>query len=109
MSIVAVPVTTTGQIHAGFGRAPLVATCRVENGECLDWTVHETRWDVLHDEGTEGSHHARIVRFMRDNHVTHVVGGHMGEPMQNTLAKLDIAVHLGFTGDAQAAACNAIG
>lgn len=92
------------QVGGGYGRARSMAIAAVADGAVTDWNVADVRWDVLHDEGPEGSHHGRIVRFLRDNGVEVVVTGHMGPPMQNTLAKLGLRVVLGATGDARAAA-----
>ena len=47
--------------------------------------------------------------FLMDNAVTVVVAGHMGPPMQNTLAKLDIRVVLNASGDARGAVIAAVG
>ena len=35
-----------------------------------DWQEFEVRWDVAHDGGTEGAHHARVARFLRDHEIT---------------------------------------
>ena len=61
----------------------------------MSWRTENVGWDVLHDTGAAGSHHARIVTFLRENAVTLVVAGHMGEPMANTLTKLGVRVELG--------------
>jgi predicted Fe-Mo cluster-binding NifX family protein len=94
-------------VGAGWGKARVVAIARVADGAIVDWTEHEVAWDVAHDTGTEGSHHARIVRFLREQGVQVVVTGHLGAPMQNTLTKLGCRVVLGLTGDARAAAIEA--
>lgn len=83
----------------GLGRAPRMAVAAVENGQLSDWRVEETNWDVLHDQGGHGQHHARIVRFMRDNGVDVVAAGHMGQPMVNTLDKLGLSVVVGVPAD----------
>lgn len=88
--VVAMPVTPDGGLEPRFGRAPRMAVARVDGDEIIDWQVHEVRWDVSHDEGTHGSHHARIVRFMREQGVQRVVFSHMGSPMVNTLGKLGL-------------------
>ncbi len=79
-----------------------VAT-REEDRRISDWVVHQVGWDVAHDEGTEGSHHARIVRFLRENEVDAVVVDHMGAGMQHTLAKMDIPVLPALSQDARQA------
>ena len=98
----------SGEVGGGWGKARAVAVATVSDGAITEWRETEVRWDIAHDEGTEGSHHARIVRFLRDNAVEVVVAGHMGQPMQNTLAKLGVRVVIGATGDARAAALAAV-
>lgn len=107
-AVVCVPVTPDGRVEGRWGKAPRVAVATVRGGEITEWTEHDVRWDVLHDEGTEGSHHARVVRFLRDNEVTAVVASHMGPPMVNTIGKLGLGLHLGATGDARAAVVGAL-
>ena len=78
------------------------AVAAVEDGRIADWRVAETDWDVLHDQGGHGQHHARIVRFMRENGVDVAAAGHMGPPMVNTLDKLGLAVVTGVPSDMDA-------
>lgn len=40
-------------------------------------------WDVLHDQGGEGAHHARIVRFLREHKV--VVASRIGPGKRRTV------------------------
>ncbi len=101
MAIALAPDGTAGQ---GWGRARRVAIARVEDGRIERWTEHETRWDVRHDEGSEGSHHARIARFLTENGVEAVVAGHMGPPMVQMLGRMGIAVRLDDSEDPRAAA-----
>ena len=101
--IVAVSVTADGRVGGGWGKSERVAIARVEGGKIEDWKVYETAWDRLHDEGTEGSHHARIARFLMEHKVERVVTGHMGPPMQRMLAQMGIVANLGGQGDARAA------
>ena len=77
-----------------------VAT-REDDQQISDWVVHQVGWDVAHDEGTEGSHHARIVRFLRENQIDAVVVDHMGEGMQHTLGKMGIQILPAMSGDAR--------
>lgn len=98
----------SGEVGGGWGKARTVALATVSDGAITDWREIEVRWDIAHDEGAEGSHHARIVRFLRENGVEVVVAGHMGPPMQNTLAKLGVRVVIGATGDARAAVLAAV-
>lgn len=98
--IIAIPVDAEGQVAHGWGRAPRVAVATAADGAITDWQVHDVGWDVAHDEGTEGSHHARIARFLRDQHVETVVAGHMGDGMLRMLASMGVPVVLGAEGDA---------
>ncbi|MBK9739793.1 MAG: hypothetical protein IPO93_09820 [Actinobacteria bacterium] len=102
-----IPITPDGQVGGGWGKASTVAVAEVVDGAIVDWRTHEVGWDLLHDAG-EGSHHARIVRFLGDNTITVVVAEHMGEPMQNMLAKLGLRVVLGAAGDARVAIVGAM-
>lgn len=101
--IVCVPVHEDGTVDPRWGRADRIAVAEVVAGEIVGWQETVVRWSELHDQGTEGSHHARVVRFLRDNDVEVVVAGHMGEPMVRMLAKMGLKVHLGAAGDAGAA------
>lgn len=106
--IVAIPVSPDGTTEHGWGRAPRVAVAKVQAGVIESWAEFDVRWDELHDEGTEGGHHARIARFLTEHHVEAVVAGHMGPPMVQMLGRMGIGVHLGAQGDARAAALAAI-
>jgi predicted Fe-Mo cluster-binding NifX family protein len=101
--IVCIPVNPDGTVDRRWGKARSVAVATADSGRIAGWTEVEVGWDRLHDEGTEGSHHARVVRFVREHEVTDVLAGHMGEGMQHTLGKLGVRVHLGADGDARAA------
>lgn len=100
VSVVAVNVIGS-QVGAGWGKAPRVAVATVEGGTVTSWEEHEVRWDLAHDEGTEGSHHARIVRFLREHGVEVVVTGHMGPPMARMLTTMGIRAVTGVAGDAR--------
>ncbi|MDX5318020.1 MAG: hypothetical protein LPK38_01470, partial [Actinomycetes bacterium] len=80
--IVMTTLDAAGNVGGGLGRAARVAVARVEDGDITSWDEHEVAWDRLHDEGTEGSHHARIVTFLREHHVNVVVAKGIGEGMQ---------------------------
>jgi predicted Fe-Mo cluster-binding NifX family protein len=101
--IVCVPVTPDGQVDPSWGRAARVAVVRVEAGQITGWDEHPVAWDVLHDVGTDGGHHARVAAFLRANAVEVVVAGHMGPPMAQMLAKLQILARTGAQGDARRA------
>jgi len=101
--IVCAPVTGEGIIDPRWGRADRVAVADVVDGEILSWREVEVSWSRLHDEGTPGSHHARVVGFLRDQHVEAVVVNHMGDGMTRMLDTMGLPVHLGASGDARAA------
>ncbi len=106
--VVCVPVGAGRQVGHGWGRAPRLAVVRVLDGTIADWTEHDVRWDVLHDSTTEGGHHARVVRFLRDEHVDVVVAHHMGPPMARMIATMGLRAVLGAEGDAQRAVLAAV-
>lgn len=106
---VGIPVSSDGQVGHSWGRAARVALADVADGLLLAWEEIDVEWDRLHDETTEGGHHARVARFLRDHRVKVVAAGHMGEPMVHTLERLGIVVHLGVVGDARHAAVEAAG
>jgi len=105
--MICAPVTIEGMIDHGWGRADRVALADVVDGEIVSWQEAEVSWGTLHDEGTPGSHHARVVRFLRDEHVKAVVVNHMGEGMARSLATMGLPVHVGASGDARAAVLGA--
>lgn len=101
--IVCAPITETKEIDPRWGRADWVALAEVIDGEIVNWREIEVSWNRLHDEGTDGSHHARVVKFLRDNSVDAVVAHHMGEGMLRMLKTMNIPVHLDASGDARKA------
>ena len=101
--IVCVPVTNDGMVDPRWGKADWVAVADVADGEIVSWQEIEVSWSKLHDEGTPGSHHARVVRFLREHKIEAVVANHMGEGMVRMLATMDLPVHFGAAGDARAA------
>ena len=101
--IVCAPVTSEGMIDPRWGRADWVAVADVVDGEVVSWREVEVSWSRLHDEGTPGSHHARVGRFLRDHHVEAVVANHIGDGMVRMLDTMGLPVHLGAAGDARAA------
>ena len=107
--LVCVPVTTDGQMDPRWGRAASVAVADVRDGSVTSWRQFDVAWDRLHDETTEGGHHARVARFLQDNGVGVVVAGHMGGEMVHMLERMGIRVQLGADGDARQAAIAAIG
>lgn len=101
--IVCVPVTLDGRVGPAWGKASRVAVALVEAGGIAEWEEFDVGWDRLHDEGTEGGHHARVARFLMDHRVGMVVAGHMGPPMQQMLGRMGIGIRLGSGGDARRA------
>ncbi len=101
--IVCIPVESAGNIDPRWGRADRLALAEIQAGDIVRWEEVEVLWSVLHDQAGEGSHHARVVRFLRDNGVEVVVAAHMGESMARTLAKMGLQVYLGASGDARVA------
>src|SRR5665648_1233185 len=77
------------------------------SGQIIDWQELDVGWDSLHDEGTEGAHHARVARFLIDHHVDVVVAEHMGPGMTRMLTTMGIRISLGAFGDARAAVLTA--
>jgi len=106
--IIATPVTEDGRSAAAWGRAHWVGVADVEDGAVRSWQVHEVGWDVSHDEGTHGSHHARIVRFLKEEGVQAVVVDHMGEGMQRVMNTMGIPLLPASPGDAQASVLAAV-
>ena len=102
--MVCVPVTRDGLVDPRWGRADRVAIAEVSASGVGDWQEFDVGWGTLHDEGTEGSHHARVARFLLDHHVEAVVVDHMGDPMMRMLQQMGLEVHLGAGGDARQAA-----
>ena len=106
--IVCVPVTSDGVVDPRWGRADRVALAETEGGEINGWREVQVGWDVLHDSGTPATHHARVARFLKAQHVEAVVADHMGPPMQDMLVRMHIRVLLGAGGDAREAVMAAI-
>ena len=101
--IVCVPVTSDGMVDPRWGKADRVAVADVVDGDIVNWDEVEVGWSRLHDEGTPGSHHARVVTFLREHGVEAVVVDHMGDGMVRMLDTLGLPVHSGAAGDARAA------
>lgn len=102
-SIVCIPVADDGQVGHTWGKARTVALAAVQDGTITSWRTEIVDWDVSKAQSSEGAHHARVGRFVRDNAVTDVIARHMGDDMQNTLTKLGVRVQQGASGDARAA------
>jgi len=106
--IVATPVTEAGLSAAAWGKAHWIGVADVEDGQVHAWQIHEVAWDVSHDEGTHGSHHARIVRFLKEQGIQAVVVDHMGEGMQRVMHTMGIPLLPASPGDAQASVLAAV-
>lgn len=104
---VCVPITTGGQVDPRWGRAERVAVAEVSGSQVSDWQEFAVGWGTLHDQGTEGSHHARVARFLLDNKVQAVAVAHVGAGMQRMLDSMAIRVVAGLSGDARSAARSA--
>lgn len=105
---VCVPVTQDGSIDPRWGRADRVAIAEVGDTGIDAWQEHEVGWGRLHDAGPEGQHHARVATFLRDHGVGVVVAHHMGGGMEQMLARMEIEVHLGASGNARDAVLRAL-
>lgn len=90
--ILSVPVASDGRVDPRFGKATTMAVAEVVDGELVDWQLHEVGWDVLHDQGEHGQHHARIVRFLREHEVERVVFIRVGQSMLNTMGKMGLSL-----------------
>lgn len=102
--VVCVPVMSDGQVDPRWGRAARVAIVEVSDGALAGWREFDVGWDDLHDVGTEGAHHARIARFLREHGVQVVVADHIGPGMVTMLDRMGLTVRLGAGGDARQAA-----
>jgi predicted Fe-Mo cluster-binding NifX family protein len=98
---IATPVDAAEKSAPAWGRAHWVAVADVTEGAIRDWQVHEVSWDDLHDAGTHGSHHARIVTFLKEQQVEAIVVDHVGEGMQRLLATMSIPMLQATPGDAK--------
>ncbi len=102
--VVCIPVAADGRIDPRWGRADRVALAEVSDGAVVSWNELDVGWSRAHDAGPEGSHHARIARFLIEHRVEAIVAHHMGEGMLNMLRRMGIKVRLGADGDAREAA-----
>lgn len=95
------PVNPDGSSGGHFGKAHWVAVGNIENDQLVDWDVHEVAWDVSHDSGSHGSHHARVISFLKDHHIEYVVAAGMGQGMARMLDSAKVAVLPATAGDAK--------
>jgi predicted Fe-Mo cluster-binding NifX family protein len=101
--IVCVPVTPAGEIDPRWGRAARIAVADVRKGLIAHWEEIEVGWDTAHDLGSEGSHHARVARFLQERGTEVVIAHHMGDPMLRMLEAMGVHVRLGASGNARRA------
>ncbi len=101
--IVAVAVGPTGQVGHSWGKAQTVAVATVADGALTQWREFGVGWDVSHDQGSHGGHHARVVTFLREHAVQVVLVDHVGAGMARMLGTMGIVLQEGVTGDARAA------
>ena len=73
-------------------------------GQIRGWQEFAVSWGAFRDQGTEGAHHARIARFLRDNQVQAVAAQRVGPGMERMLGSMAIWVVTGVSGDARKAA-----
>lgn len=110
--IVATPTTQDGHSAAAWGRAHWIGVAEVVPGtdgpQVTGWQVHEVGWDESHDAGTHGSHHVRIVRFLKEQGIQAVVVDHMGEGMQRVMHTMGIPLLPASPGDARTSIVAAI-
>jgi len=98
---VCVPVTGDGQVDSRWGRARRLAVAQVDAGAITDWQEFDVGWDVLHEQGTDGAHHARVARFLREHDVQAVIAVHMGPPMRRMLNTMGLRMLPAAPGDAR--------
>ncbi|MEN0071142.1 MAG: dinitrogenase iron-molybdenum cofactor [Propionicimonas sp.] len=107
--IVATPVTVDGRSAGAWGRAHWVAVAQVSGPRIISWNIHEVGWDELHDSGTHGSHHARVVKFLKTESIEAVVVDHVGAGMARMLDTMGIPTLPATPGDARASVLAAAG
>jgi predicted Fe-Mo cluster-binding NifX family protein len=105
---IATPVDAAGQSAHAWGRAHWIAVAEVTDAAIASWRVHEVSWDVLHDDSTHGSHHARVVTFLKDQGIQAIVVDHVGEGMQRMLTTMAIPLLPASPGDAQTSVLAAV-
>ncbi len=105
---IATPVDAEGHSAAAWGRAHWVAVAEVSEDALTGWQVHEVSWDDLHDAGTHGAHHARVVTFLKEQGIEAIVVDHVGEGMQRMLATMSIPMLPASVGDAKLSVLRAV-
>ena len=101
--IIAVPVEPNGLVGHTWGRAPVVAVASVVDGQLETWDAFDVGWDISHGSGTHGSHHARVVGFLREHAIDVVAVDHVGDGMRRTLQSMGVTLVDGVAGTAREA------
>jgi predicted Fe-Mo cluster-binding NifX family protein len=101
--IIAAAVEPDGSVGHSWGKARSVVVATIEADEVADWRPYEVCWDLLHDEGTPGAHHARVVTFLRTHGVEIVLVDHVGDGMRRMLTSMGVDLREGISGDAREA------
>ena len=101
--IIAAAIEADGTIGMAWGKAETVAIARVARGRIEAWQEHPVGWQQAHDQGTHGSHHARIAAFLREQRVELVLAHHVGEGMRRMLATMGVTLVDGASGDVRTA------
>lgn len=101
--IIAAAVDPDGSVGHSWGKATSVVVATIEDDRVVDWRPYEVSWDLLHDEGTPGSHHARVVTFLKTHGVEKVLVDHVGDGMRRMLSSMGVGLSEGITGDAREA------
>ncbi len=101
--IIAAAVEPDGSLGHSWGKAKSVVVATVEADEIVDWRPYEVAWDLLHDEGTPGAHHARVVTFLQAHDVEMVLVDHVGDGMRRMLPSMGVELREGVQGDARSA------
>ena len=105
--IACIPVSADGSVDTRWGRADCVAVADVRPDGIQSWQEFAVGWGRLHDSRSEGEHHARVARFLKEHEVQVVIADHMGPPMEHMLIRMGIAVRLGAGGRAKEAVLQA--
>lgn len=100
---IAVSTDPAGNVGHSWGKARTVAVAHLVDGQIQRWEEFEVGWDTSHDSGTHGSHHAAVVRFLREQEVTVVLVTKVGEGMARMLNTMGLRVESDVTGDARVA------
>lgn len=105
--LICVPIQFDGQVDPRWGRAARVAIGEMSDDALTAWHEFDVGWNDLHDQGTEGGHHARVARFLKAHGVEMVVAHHVGPEMVTMLDRMGLRVRLGASGDARQAVLRA--